>query len=204
MEEQKINLYKQIRRNNTIVWALVAAFAITTIINAVVSRQNKKDILNGIMAVNQEGEIIPLTWLERRETIHIELKDHLRLFHEYFYQYSAYNVDTNISRALWLADQSIEDLYVKRLNDGWYSKVKNLGIIQEVSFNPEDIIVEGIKEPFRFQFPLTITIKQGRSEKKYSFTTTGYIYYVDAHFPLNPHGFLITQFAEHNKQEIDE
>lgn len=202
MQEQKINIYRKLRINNTIVWAVVVAFAISSIINAIVERQNKQDILNGIMAVNQEGDIIPLEWLDRREEIHIEIKDHLTKFHEFFYQYSAYNVDTNISRALWLGDQSIEDLYIKRLNEGWYNKVTNLGIIQTISFNPEHVKVVGLDEPFKFQFPLTITTKQGRSVKKYSFVTTGIIYYVDRHFPLNPHGLYITQFAEHQIVEV--
>lgn len=203
MEEEKINLYKKIRLNNAIVWTVVFAFTLTSIINAVVSRQNKKDILNGIMAVNQEGDIIPLKWLDRRENIHVEIKQHLKLFHEYFYQYNAYNVDTNISRALWLGDVSIEEMYTKRLNDGWYNKVVNLGILQKIDFDPDKIKIDGIKEPFYFEFPLTVTIEQGRSIKKYSFVTAGYIYVLEKrNFPLNPHGLYITQFSEHNKTEL--
>ena len=96
----------------------------------------------------------------------------------------------------------MEQLYIKRKNDGWYTKVLNYGIKQTIEILPEDIEIEGNSEPYSFRVRAVLSITQDDQTIRYSFETTGLIIFVSRNYPLNPHGLLITRFAENNRVEI--
>jgi hypothetical protein len=143
-----------------------------------------------------------MKWMQRDENIKVEIKDHLEKFHTYFYQYDAFNVEKSIEKALWFGDNSIEQLYIKRKNDGWYAKVSSYGIKQTIEILPENFEIQGNKEPYSFRVKATLSITQDDQTVRYSFETTGLIIFVSRNYPLNPHGLLITRFAEINRNEI--
>jgi hypothetical protein len=143
-----------------------------------------------------------MKWMQRDENIKVEIKDHLEKFHTYFYQYDAFSVEKNLEKSLWFGDNSIEQLYIKRKNDGWYTKVSNYGIKQTIEILPENIEIQGNKEPYSFRVKAVLSITQDEQTVRYSFETTGLIIFVSRNYPLNPHGLLITRFAELNREEI--
>jgi hypothetical protein len=152
--------------------------------------------------MDTNGEVIPMKWMQRDENIKVEIKDHLEKFHTYFYQYDAFNVEKSLEKSLWFGDNSIEQLYIKRKNDGWYTKVSNYGIKQTIEILPENIEVQGNNEPYSFRVKAILSITQDEQTVRYSFETTGLIIFVSRNYPLNPHGLLITRFAELNRNEI--
>jgi hypothetical protein len=202
MENPKIDIYKTLIVNRLVVWGLVVAFIISSAIfafslNNLYSRQ-----LNTVLVLDSSGEVIPMKWMQRDENIKVEIKDHLEKFHTYFYQYDAFNVEKSLEKSLWFGDNSVEQLYIKRKNDGWYTKVSTYGIKQTIEILPENIVVEGNKEPYSFRVKAILSITQDEQTVRYSFETTGLIIFVNRNYPLNPHGLLITRFAELNRNEI--
>lgn len=206
MKEKNIkqDIYKFLVINNLIVWALVAAFCFSIIVLFNNQRKLTNELLQKVLVINFNGEVIPAKWQNRMDNIHIEIKEHINQFHYNFYTYDGFNMDKKIEKSLWLADKTAEDLYIKRKNDGWFNRVKMYNINQEIIIEPQNITVKGNDEPFYFEVLATLIISQDNRSVKYSFTTTGNIIFVNRNFPLNPHGFLITNFNENNREELNE
>lgn len=202
MENPKIDIYKTLIVNRLVVWGLVAAFIVSSAIFAFSLSNLYSRQLNTVLVLDTNGEVIPMKWMQRDENIKVEIKDHLEKFHTYFYQYDAFNVEKSLEKSLWFGDNSVEQLYIKRKNDGWYTKVSTYGIKQTIEILPENIEVEGNKEPYSFRVKAILSITQDEQTVRYSFETTGLIIFVNRNYPLNPHGLLITSFAELNRNEI--
>jgi len=202
MEKPKIDIYKTLIVNRLVVWGLTIAFIASSVIFALSINNLYIKQLNTVLVLDTNGEVIPMKWMQRDENIKVEIKDHLEKFHTYFYQYDAFNVEKSLEKALWFGDNSIEQLYIKRKNDGWYTKVSSYGIKQTIEILPENIEIQGNSEPYSFQVKAVLSITQDDQTIRYSFETTGLIIFVSRNYPLNPHGLLITRFAELNRNEI--
>jgi hypothetical protein len=202
MEKPKLDIYKTLIVNRLVVWGLVVAFIVSSAIFAYSLSDLYTKQLNTVLVLDTDGEVIPMKWMQRDENIKVEIKDHLEKFHTYFYQYDAYNVEKSLEKALWFGDNSIEQLYIKRKNDGWYTRVSSYGIKQKIEILPENIEIEGNSEPYSFRVKAVLSITQDDQTIRYSFETTGLIIFVSRNYPLNPHGLLITRFAENNRVEI--
>ena len=202
MEKPKIDIYKTLIVNRMVVWGLTIAFIVSAAIFAFAINDLYSKQLNTVLVLDTDGEVIPMKWMQRDENIKIEIKDHLEKFHTYFYQYDAFDVEKSLEKALWFGDNSIEQLYIKRKNDGWYTRVSSYGIYQTIEILPENIEIEGNNEPYSFRVKANLSITQDDQTVRYSFETTGLIIFVSRNYPLNPHGLLITRFAENNRNEI--
>jgi hypothetical protein len=202
MEKPKIDIYKTLIINRLVVWGLMISFVCSSAIFAFSINNLYAKQLNTVLVLDSNGEVIPMKWMQRDENIKVEIKDHLEKFHTYFYQYDAFNVEKSLEKALWFGDNSIEQLYIKRKNDGWYSRVSSYGIKQTIEILPENIEIQGNSEPYSFRVKATLYITQDDQTVRYSFETTGLIIFVSRNYPLNPHGLLITRFAENNRIEI--
>jgi hypothetical protein len=202
MEKPKIDIYRTLIVSRMVVWGLTIAFIVSSAIFAFAISDLYSKQLNTVLVLDTDGEVIPMKWMQRDENIKVEIKDHLEKFHTYFYQYDAFNVEKSLEKALWFGDNSVEQLYIKRKNDGWYSRVSSYGIKQTIEILPENIEIEGNSEPYSFRVKATLSITQDEQTVRYSFETTGLIIFVSRNYPLNPHGLLITRFAENNRIEI--
>jgi hypothetical protein len=203
MKNPKVDIYKSLFVNRLLVLALLGAFAFACIIFSISLKSLYTKQLDTVLVLDHTGEVIPMKWMQRDENIIIEIKDHLYRFHEFFYSYDAFNVEKNIEKALWYGDKSVEQLYLKRSNDGWFNRVKMYNINQSIEIKPENILIKGNDEPYSFKVGVIVTIQQDKQVVKYYFETSGNIIFVNRNYPLNPHGLLITNFAELNKQEIE-
>ena len=203
MDKPKIDIYKTLIINRLVVWGLLLSFVCSSAIFAFSINNLYTKQLNTVLVLDSNGEVIPMKWMQRDENLKVEIKDHLEKFHTYFYQYDAFNVENSLEKALWFGDNSIEQLYIKRKNDGWYSRVSSYGINQTIEILPENIEIQGNSEPYSFRVKAILSIVQDDQTIRYSFETTGLIIFVSRNYPLNPHGLLITRFAENNRIEIN-
>lgn len=202
MDKPKIDIYKTLIINRLVVWGLLLSFVCSSAIFAFSINNLYTKQLNTVLVLDSNGEVIPMKWMQRDENLKVEIKDHLEKFHTYFYQYDAFNVEKSLEKALWFGDNSIEQLYIKRKNDGWYTKVSSYGIKQTIEILPENIEIQGNNEPYSFRVKAILSITQDDQTIRYSFETTGLIIFVSRNYPLNPHGLLMTRFAENNRIEI--
>ena len=158
--------------------------------------------VNSTFVINTDGERIPLTFLERKEKLDVEIKHHLELFHQYFYGINQSNFKSNIEKALWLGDASVAQTYKQKQSQGIYNRLLQYSLIQEV-----DTIYSQTKintEPFPFVSVVRFSVTRGEATDYYELTTTGSIVTVESNYPYNPHGLLITNFFEKNLKQIRE
>lgn len=203
MKKPEIDIYRSLKTNNLVVWGVLVLFFLSIIVNGTVLMKIYKMQMNNVLTFDKDGDVIPLSWVDRNENIHVEIKNHLEMFHRYFYQYDAYDYEERITKhALWLGDKSVEDLYILRKNEQWFDKVRQFQIKQQLFIDPNDITVEGDREPYRFRVKATLIIEQGGNKNYYHFETTGSILLVGRNYPLNPHGCLISNFNEAVREQI--
>ena len=198
----ELDIYKAIRKNNLIVWGLIFSFALALLIISIMMYRIYRYQVNHILTLDKNGEVLPLTWVPRDENINIEIRHHLEMFLTCFYQYDRYNWKQQVDKALWLADESVEKLFLKREEEGWFNEVTNLGTSQRILLIPDSIKVYGHKEPFEFDVPLTLIIENASQRNIYHFRSRGQVITVNRNYPLNPHGLLITRYRETQKQLI--
>jgi len=202
MKNLEVDIYKAIRRNNAIVWGLVVAFLIAMLFGSVVLLRIYKYQMNHTLTLDKNGQVLPLTWIPRHESLEIEMKHHVEMFLKYFYEYDRYNWQTQVDKALWLSDESVEKIFLKREEEGWFNEVNNLGTRQSIHFETDSIKISGVKEPFSFDIPAVLVIENASQRNIYQFRATGKLLIVNRNYPFNPHGVLITRYREIQKKLI--
>src|SRR3954463_9145743 len=88
---------------------------------------------------------------ERKDNIAVEAKDHVKTFHQYFFTLDPDNkvIETNISKALYLADGSAKRQYEDLKESGYYADIIAGNISQQISV--DSITVNINQYPFYFK-----------------------------------------------------
>src|SRR5690625_4000718 len=121
------NIYAVLKLNRLIVLTVVlcsmlsGSYAIWTVYKVHKQAQDKA------FAVNTDGTIIPLTFKDQKDNFEVEALAHLKLFHTYFYDLDAGTYKTNLDKALWLGNSSVDDLYKQKKTDGLYNRLLQYG-----------------------------------------------------------------------------
>lgn len=136
------------------------------------------------------GKVLTALASDRRDNIQIEAKDHLRTFHERFFDLSPSEtaIRDGINRALPLADRSAERAYNDRREQNFYTNLVSGGIVQRLAV--DSITLDLSVEPFRFFFYGTERLERASSFLRKRLITKGTLRTV-ARSEDNPHGFLI-------------
>lgn len=123
----------------------------------------------------------------------VEAKEHLRRFHSLFYTLSPdpAGIESNINKALKMADKSVLRLYDDLAEKGYYNNIVSGGVIQRVEI--DSIHVDFNQHPYRAQTYATQYItRKGRVTKRNLVTACklrNTIRSVD-----NPQGFRIEDY----------
>lgn len=130
---------------------------------------------------------------ERKDNIPVEARDHVRMFHYYFFTLDPDEkvIQSNLTRALYLADASAKRAYDNLKENGYYSNVISANISQQISIDSIQIDIN--KYPFYFRFYGTEKMIRPTSVVTRSLITEGYLRNV-SRSDNNPHGFLIERW----------
>src|SRR3954449_2096109 len=81
------------------------------------------------------GKAFEALGAERKDNIAVEARDHVKTFHEYFFTLDPDNkvIETNISKALYLADASAKRQYEDLKESGYYADIIAGNISQQIS-----------------------------------------------------------------------
>lgn len=194
------NIYSVLKINRFIVLSVVtlaflsSAFSLWSVFN-----MNHK-MLNSMFAVNTDGSVIPLKLTSEKENLEVEILAHLDLFHKYFYGLDASNYESNLEKALWLGNSSVDDTYRQKKSDGLYNRLIQYSLVQKVKKVETELDIEN--EPYKFRTTTLFEINRGTVVDSYELVTTGELIRVDRHFPRNTHGLLITNFFENSLRKI--
>ena len=143
------------------------------------------------MWVMANGKIFEAFASERKDNIAVEAKDHIRVMHEDFFDLEPNEkvILTQITKALYLGDESIKRQYDNLKEKGYYSQIIAGNVTQRVV--TDSIIVNTASSPYYFRFYGKDSLLRATSRTARSLVTEGYL--LDcARSDQNPHGFLIT------------
>ena len=196
------NIYDVLKLNRFIVLIVVVGAVLTSIVSILMVVKLHKEAVNNAFVVNGDGSVIPLKMVSQRENLKVEALSDLELFHRYFYNLDASNYVSNIEKALWLGNSSIDALYRQKKADGFYNRLLQYSLVQKVLSIESEVDVQ--QEPYSFRTRTVFQINRGTVTDTYELITTGKLIHVDRNFPKNTHGLLITDFFENSLQKLDQ
>lgn len=138
---------------------------------------------------------------ERKDNIPVEAKDHISTFHRLFFTLDPDEkvIQSNITKALYLADLSAKIEYDNLKESGYYTNIISGNISQQVSM--DSILLDVNVSPYYFRCYATEKIIRTTSIAWRSLITEGYLRNV-SRSDNNPHGFLIERWSVIENRDI--
>ena len=129
----------------------------------------------------------------RQENLEVEARDHLSNFHHYFFTLDPDEraIQENLSKALYLADQSAKQVYDNLSEQGYYSDLIAANVNQVIRI--DSIRLDMDTYPYRFSLYATQQIIRPTSQTTRSLVTRGALRQV-SRSEHNAHGFLIERW----------
>ena len=147
------------------------------------------------------GKALEAWSAERKDNIPVEARDHVRMFHHYFFTLDPDErvIEANITKALYLADATAKKQYDNLKENRYYSNIISGNISQEIV--NDSIIVDVTSYPFYFKCFSRQRIIRTTSIVMRSLITEGYLRNV-SRSDNNPHGFLIEKWSTLENKDI--
>ena len=177
-----------------IVCIFLSAFAMYNSYELAAQTQEKIYIL-------ANGKALEAYSSNRKENIPVEIRDHVRMFHHYFFTLDPDEkvIHTNISKALYLADASAKKQYDNLKENSYYSNIMSGNISQEVDVDSVDVDVN--RYPYYFRCYGTQKIIRPTTIVNRNLITEGFLRNV-SRSDNNPHGFLIEKWSTLENKDI--
>lgn len=147
------------------------------------------------------GKALEAYAAERKDNIPVEARDHVRMFHYYFFTLDPDDktIQGNINKALYLADISAKQQYDNLKENRYYSNIISGNISQ--SIEPDSIRIEMTNYPYYFRYYANQRIIRATSVVMRSLITEGYLRNV-SRSDNNSHGFLIERWTTIENKDI--
>ena len=197
----KTDIYKQLKQNNLIVWAVVICSGCISLFAIWSVAQAHKNADRFIYSISTDEKLLPLEQIEKREVIAIYKKSHIELFLKNFYEYDQWNYKKRLEKALWLINsEDGKKLYDYYKQQGHYNRMVQTTSSQSMV---QIKIRFGSKDNFKVSAIIEINKVNQDEPKRYQLTTRGKLEKVSENYPLNPYGFLITDYKETNLKRLE-
>ncbi len=130
---------------------------------------------------------------DRKDNVPVEARDHIKTFHQFFFSLDPDDkvIKINITKALYLADNSVKRIYDDLKENGYYSGIISGNISQTVAI--DSIRIDINEYPYRFKCFARQNIIRTTSILNRNLITEGTLRNV-SRSDNNPHGFLIERF----------
>lgn len=138
---------------------------------------------------------------DRKDNIPVEIRDHVRMFHHYFFTLDPDEkvIQANITKALYLADASAKKQYDNLKENSYYSNIMSGNISQEVDV--DSVYVDINRYPYYFRCYGTQKIIRPTTIVNRNLITEGFLRNV-SRSDNNPHGFLIEKWSTLENKDI--
>ena len=189
--------FKQVRKFCAVVVigsVVVTCFALYKSFSLVATMQQKVYVL-------ANGKALDAFAADRKENIPVEARDHIKMFHTYFFTLDPDDkaIQENITRALYLADGTAKKMYDNLRETGFYSGLISGNINQVISVDSVQLDTDDY--PYRFRCYSTQQITRPTTITVRSLTTEGALRNV-SRSDNNPHGFLIEKWTTIENRDI--
>lgn len=137
------------------------------------------------------GKLLTAFGSDRQTNLQVELRDHIKTFHEYFFDLSPDDkaIQVNVSKALYLADESAKRQYDNLRESGYYNNLISANISQEIKVDSTKL--EGNQWPYVFTCYATEKLVRSSGTVYRKLVTQGEVRDIQIQTDNNPHGFLI-------------
>lgn len=137
----------------------------------------------------------------RKDNIPVEARDHVSMFHRYFFTLDPDDrvIEGNLAKALYLSDGSAKRQYDNLKETGYYSNIISGNISQEINIDSVNVNIK--QQPYYFKCYGTIRIIRPNSIVTRSLITEGFLRNV-ARSDHNPHGFLIERWSTLENKDL--
>jgi conjugative transposon TraK protein len=147
------------------------------------------------------GKALEAFAAERKDNIPVEARDHVKMFHHYFFTLDPDDkvILANITKALYLADGSAKQQYDDLKENSYYSNIISGNISQEITMDSIEINIT--QYPFYFRCKAQEKIIRPTTIVTRSLITEGWLRNV-SRSDNNPHGFLIEKWRTVENKDI--
>jgi len=137
----------------------------------------------------------------RKDNVGVEARDHVKMFHSYFFTLDPdeKTIESNLSKALYLADASAKKQYDNLKETGYYVGVISGNISQQILV--DSVLVDTRMEPYAFRCYATMEIIRPTSIVIRNLVTQGFLRNV-SRSDHNPHGFLIEKWETLENRDL--
>jgi len=164
--------------------ALVVCFAVYESFRFADQAQQRIHIL-------YNGKVMEAFAATRKAYLPVELRDHIRTFHQEFFTLlpDEKQIRGTVEKALYLADGSAKAAYDNLQEAGYYNNLISANINQQVSV--DSITLDVNRYPYGFTCYATEQLIRATSITTRRLVTTGKVSDLKVETDDNPHGFLI-------------
>lgn len=147
------------------------------------------------------GKALEAWSADRKDNIPVEIRDHVKMFHHYFFTLDPDDrvIEGNVSKALYLADISAKRQYDDLKESRYYSNIISGNISQEIQV--DSITVDITNYPFYFKCYAKQRLIRATSIVTRTLVSEGIIRNV-SRSDNNPHGFLIERWMIVENKDI--
>ncbi|HEU4576578.1 MAG TPA: conjugative transposon protein TraK [Chitinophagaceae bacterium] len=148
------------------------------------------------------GKALEAYAADRKDNIPVEARDHVKMFHHYFFTMDPDDkvIQSNITKALYLADGSAKQQYNNLKENGYYTNLISGNISQEIQ--ADSIMINTENYPFYFRYKGQQKIIRPTTIVTRSLITEGYLRNV-SRSDNNSHGFLIERWRTLENKDIN-
>jgi len=173
---------------------MVSCFAVYKSFALVSRMQDKVYIL-------ANGKALEAYSSDRKDNVPVEAKDHVKTFHKFFFTLDPDDkvIRDNITKALYLADESAKRIYDDLKENGYYAGIISGNISQTLQVDSVQVDVN--KYPYAFRCYATQKIIRTTSIAYRRLVTVGNLRNV-SRSDNNPHGFLIERWSTIENRDL--
>lgn len=173
---------------------IMSCFALYKSFSLVAQMQDKVYIL-------ANGKALEAYASDRKDNIPVEARDHVMTFHKLFFTLDPDDkvIKTNVTKALYLADDSAKRIYDDLKENGYYSGIISGNISQTLEV--DSVAIDINKYPYHFRCYATQKIIRTTSIAQRSLITEGNLRNV-SRSDNNPHGFLVERWKTIENRDL--
>ncbi len=150
-------------------------------------------LTNSHVYILANGKALEAFSADRKDNIPVEARDHIRMFHHYFFTLDPDEkvIESNIGKALYLADESARNQYDGLKEKSYYNNLISGNISQQIQV--DSIQLDMNQYPYYFKCWAIQRLVRSTSSVNKLLITQGYLRNV-SRSDNNPHGFLIERW----------
>lgn len=140
------------------------------------------------------GKVLQAISSDKKSNLPVQLRDHIKTFHQCFFNLSPEDkaIKASVAKSLYLADLSAKKQYDNLMESGYYNNLISASISQEIEVDSTVLNIDVY--PYAFTTYATQRLIRSSSTSVRKLVTRGQIRDLKTQTDDNPHGFLIQRW----------